>query len=379
MPASALRGASRLLALSLVLGLAFAACTPIGADAPWRAAAIAWQDVPGERDAVCPAFDAVAPGGDGWWLAGPGCLIRAAADERLAAIYPFAEGEWGMDRVDGLLAASDGSVWATGRQRYDDAVRAVLGRFLAGEGSLGSPARWQLDSALINAFAAAPDGTPWAVGRRLGAEGGLLVARWRDGHWQTLDTGGLARGELLDIDFAADGCAWMVGRDAGGGGFLVRFDGKRLLQERLGPEDGVPKRVLATSCGDVWLAGTSVVRYAHGHREEIGFGGAELSGIAVCPDGDLLLVGERTAHEPEMRGRHVGFAFQARDGAVTPMPVPLPFVVGDWRLADVGCDASGAWAVGSAIVRFAGGATAKRALVYRLGADGWEYRGWQVR
>lgn len=364
----------------LAAALAPLGCSLHAANPAARVAPIAWVDgVAARDDGACPSLDSVSAAAGGWWLSGPGCLLRASADDRLGMYYPFAEADWRMDRVDDIVAAANGTVWAAGRQRDGETVRAVLGRLDGATAAVGAPGRWNLEGALINGFATARDGAPWAVGRRLGKDSGLLIARWEAERWQSIATDGLDHGELLAIDFAPDGCAWMVGRDEHGGGMLLRYDGSRLRQEKLDPTDGVPTRVVAISCGDVWIAGQSVIRYAHGHREEIEFGGAVLSGLAACPDGDLLLVGERRAHEPEMRGRHVGFSFRVRDGNVVPLPVALPFVVGDWRLADVVCDENGAWAVGGAVARLAGGASERRALAYRLGPDGWQYRGWEYR
>lgn len=371
------RGAGAAFVFFFAAGLGAAGCATGGAAGRPRATAIHWLDgAPGDDATLCASIDSVTPSATGWWLSGPGCLLEAVADAPTGRYVPFTEADWQMDRVDGLVAAGDGSVWAAGRQRNGEAVRAVLGRWTDAGTNVGSPDRWDLEGAIVNGFTTAADGTAWAVGRRLGTTSGFLVARWADGRWVPLATTGLDRGELLAIDFSPDGCAWMVGRDDAGGGVLLRFDGRKLRQERLDPEDGVPSQVVAASCGDVWIAGHSVIRYAHGHREEIGFGGVELSGLAACPDGDLLLVGERRAHEPEMRGRHVGFSFRVRNGSVVPLPVPLPFVVGDWRLADVTCDGRGAWTVGTAIARLADGRTERRALTYRLGPEGWQYRGW---
>jgi len=344
-----------------------------------RAGPIAWTEgKPGSADVLCPGFDAVAAGDDGWWLAGPGCLIRAAGESAQGAIYPIDSNGWSFDRVDGVISDGNGGAWVSGRQRATDSVRAVLGRLVGGQPAIGDPGEFEMSGAVINALAAPEDGMPWAVGRNLGGGHEFLVSRWDGSRWQALDTKGLGSGELLDIDFASDGCAWMVGRDTEGGAVLLRYDGRRLRREVLDPEDGMPTRVAAGSCGDVWIAGTSVVRYAHGHREEIGFGLAELGGIALCPDGDLLVVGERDAAEPEMAGRHVGFSFRVREGEARSLPIAMPFVVADWRLADVGCDASGAWAVGAAMVReTVAGAAEKRALLLRLAASGWNYVGWE--
>jgi len=368
--------------LSILLALPLAGCATLPSATTPRSGPIAWTDgVPGATDADCPAFDAVTGGDGGWWFSGPDCLIYAAVDERQAAIYPFRSADWRLDRVDGLVAGNDGVVWAAGRQRAETSVRAVIGEFRAGRATVDSPERWGLSGVLVNAFAGPRGGAPWAVGRRMGAGPSLFVAHWEGEAWTALDTARFGAGELLDVDFAADGCGWFVGRDSAGAGVLIRYDGSTLRKEVLDRADGVPTRVAALSCSDLWLGGHSAIRYAEGHREEIQFGeNAELNGLAVCPDGDLLLVGERIATEPEMEGRRVGFSFRVRGGGATVLPVQLPFAVDDWRLADVSCDADGAWAVGAAVARVSAATSPeRRALVLRLGEDGWRYRGWAYR
>lgn len=368
--------------LTVALAAAAGGCTSGSFAAGTKPAPISWiAGAPGPSDARCPAFDAVAPGADGWWLSGPDCLLHAAADESLATLLPLHEAEWGFDRVDGLAADGDGAVWAAGRQRRPGAVRAVMANVRSGTPEVGAPERWGFEGVLLNAVTAPRGGAVWAVGRHLGGPQRLFVARRQADGWSVIDTAAFGDGELVDADFTADGCGWFLGRNGDGSGLLIRYDGRRLHKEVLDRTDGVPDRVAALSCSDLWLGGTSAIRYAEGHREEIGFtGAAEINGMAVCPGGDLLIVGERVANEPEMQGRRVGFSFRVRGGEVNVLPVELPFVVEDWRLADVGCDERGAWAVGAAAARFAvDQPTERRALILRLGDTGWKYRGWQYR
>ena len=362
--------------------LCVAGCAWAVASGTPRSTGIAWIDgSPGAADRDCPAFDAVARGVGGWWLSGPSCLAFAANGDGASRMRSFRESDWTLDRVDALFAASDGVVWAAGRQRRGEAVRAVLGSAADSGVAVGDPARWGLDGVLVNALAGTEAGPVWAAGRRLGSPPIPFLARHDGKGWTAIDARGLGAGEIVDADFAPDGCGWFVGRDPEGAAVLVRFDGSTLRREVLEPEDGAPTEVAAVSCGDLWLGGRTAIRYAEGHREEITFGGdAEVNGLAACPNGDLLLVGERIAREPEMGGRRVGFSFRVRDGEASSLAVQLPFAVDDWRLADVGCDAGGAWAVGAAIAMpAAGAAPERRALALRLDADGWRFRGWEYR
>lgn len=373
------------LLLVVLLAAAAAGCGATAglptAGAPLRPVPIVWQDGAAGAAAACPALDAVAPGADGWWLSGPDCLVHAAADDAQASFVALRRESWRFDQVDAVAADAAGGVWAAGRQRTADAARPVLAEVRDGAVAVGPPDQWGFAGAVIHALRTSSDGVVWAVGRRGGAAPAPFLARRRGLQWSVLDMTAFGAGELLDADFSADGCGWIVGRNGDGSGLLVRYDGSTLHKEVLDRADGVPRRVAALSCGDVWIGGASVIRYAEGHREEIEFGrDAAINGLAACPGGDVLLVGERVAAEPGMDGRRVGFAFRVRGGAATALPVALPFVVDDWRLADVGCDAGGAWAVGAAAARFTvDGPAEPRALALRLGDSGWQYRGWNLR
>lgn len=369
------------LTVLLLLASLGAGCSVVAPAAGPRPGTVDWiAGAPGPDDATCPAFDSVAADAGGWWFSGPDCLLHVAADDR-GQLFPLLQGAWRFDRVDGVAASADGTVWAAGRQRVEDAVRAVMGSLHNGKADVGDPDRWDLQGVLVNAIVATPSRSVWAAGRRIGPMSVPFLAQRTASGWASLDAAAFGSGEILDGAFSPDGCGWFVGRDGAGAGMLVRFDGKRFHKEVLDRADGVPRRVAALSCRDLWLGGANVIRYAEGHREEIGFGvNAEINGLAACPDGSLLLVGERVAVEPEMQGRRVGFSFRVRDGVATSLPVELPFVVDDWRLADVGCDESGAYAVGAALARFAIDTPAeRRALLLTLGESGWRYRGWRYR
>lgn len=371
--------------LVVLLAAAAAGCgAAAGRPAPGAAAQpvpIVWNDGAAASAGACPAFDAVAPGADGWWLSGPDCLLHAPADETRASLLALRRDPWAFDRVDSVAADAAGGVWAAGRQRTESAARPLLAEVRDGDVAIGPPGQWGFAGAVIHALRTSPAGVVWAVGRRDGAAPAPFLARRRGLQWSVLDTTAFGAGELHDADFSADGCGWIVGRNGDGSGLLIRYDGRTLHKEVLDRADGVPRRVAALSCGDVWLGGASLIRYAEGHREEIAFGReAAVNGLAACPNGDVLLVGERVAAEPGMDGRRVGFAFRVRGGAATALPVALPFVVDDWRLADVGCDARGAWAVGGAAARFTvDGPAQPRPLVLRLAGSGWQYRGWNLR
>lgn len=355
-------------ALALALASTIAACQSIPAANPLGLAAT-WVDADSAPEKGCGAFESVAPAADGTWLSGPRCALYIPHDGTVPKRFDLAAAADGLAHID--AAAADGNdLWLLGRRRQGAAEQSTMGLLRAGRIAVAPPSAWGLGDVRLTSLASARPGVLWAAGER-GAPGHMALARYGDSRWSELDVTALAGVRLEDIDVTDDGCTWAIGRGNGPAGVLVRFDGQSLRQENVDPVTPVAGLVAGVSCGDVWIGRDTAVRYAHGHREEIEFGpSASLTGMSLCPDGDLLLVGRRQAETGA-----VGFSFRVHDGAAHSVDVQVPFVAQEWELRDVACGTDGAWAVGHAR---RGGATPPAGLVYRLEGDVWAPQPWAV-
>lgn len=340
--------------------VAVAACNPLTTIRPWTSASA-------RSAAGCDAFATVASAAAGTWLSGARCALFVPSDGAAPTRFALAGADVSLERLDDAVADGD-DLWLLGTQRQAGREQTAVGRLRGGQVAVAPPAAWGLGDLRLTRLAAARPGEVWAAGAQPEA-GRMALARYAGAGWAALDVSGLTGVALEDVDVSRDGCTWAVGRRAASGGVLVRYDGRTLRQENVDPARAGGGRVVGVSCGDVWIGRQSAVRYAHGHREEIAFGpDAEVTGMSLCPDGDLLLVGRR-----QVDGGPVGFSFRIRDGRAQSLDVQVPYLNEGWELRDVGCGPAGAWAVGQA--RRAG-EIQPAGLVYRLDGAAWSYQAW---
>ncbi len=350
---------TRMLTLGAALA-AVAACNPVAKVGPWIGGI-------SPSAAACDAYATVASAAAGTWLSGARCALFVPGDGGAPKRYALAGADVSLERLDDAVADGD-DLWLLGTQRQAGRAQTAVGRLRGGQVAVAPPTAWGLGDLRLTRLAAARPGEVWAAGDQPEA-GRMALARYGGTGWAALDVSGLTGIALEDVDVSRDGCTWAVGRRAASGGVLVRYDGRTLRQENVDPATTDGGRVAGVSCGDVWIGRQSAVRYAHGHREEIAFGPqAEVTGMSLCPDGALLLVGRR-----QVDGEPVGFSFRIRDGEAQSLDVQVPYPAQGWELRDVGCGPAGAWAVGQA--RRAG-ESQPAGLVYRLDGAVWSHQAW---
>ncbi|MFF6783364.1 hypothetical protein [Streptomyces sp. NPDC012510] len=244
----------------------------------------------------------------------------------------------------GTVGALSGVALGTGQSRAEAPAPGA-------EGWQAVPAPGSVPAAQLRSAAAAGPRLAWAVGEeRYGGPSQALAMVWNGDGWAKSDLSHLDHTQLTAVAGVCPASAWSVGRPAGDGSPLLRWDGAT-WREVTFPGRGEPDvRLTSVAVGpdrQVWICGSrgGAVRLLHGDGrrwrwlDPLPVASVNLYGVVVGPRGAVWVSGDRS------NGGGWSGLVARWDGAWTVLPPITGLRLGIADLHAAGPD--DVWAVGT--------------------------------